>query len=227
MSSDPFTVSTVAEAALKLFNIKLAQYPKFKDAINTLLKMKGFIQQEDKPKKYDGDDHRYPTLILNDHLVKLHNAVLLQAFFKPREIKAIFERQQNRQDAADAIELIMINRQSILGVGLLAAEVVAFITMLRSDTDLSEEKLPNPFVELPQLSLNGVSNIMKELITQSAALSLGESMIVFYLNGDLEQAYSVASEMQSENVIVQKFKNKIITEYHQADEFDKTLDFLK
>ncbi len=227
MTSSAFNVSSVSEAVQKLFNINLADYSGFRNSVNALLKIDGFINQEDKPKKYDGDDHRYPTKIFNDQLTKLHNAILLQAFFKPRQIQAIFEHQKKRDEAAGAVELIMINRQSILGVGLLSAEILSLISILKSELDLAETKLPNPFIELPQLSLSGVSNIMKELITQSAALSTGESMIAHYLSGELELAYSFANEMHSDNPVVKNFRDKIIAEYQQADDFDKTLDFFK
>lgn len=228
MTIDSFDTLTLAEAVEEhLFGIKLSRHPKFKDAINGLLKP-GFIKYEKVPIESDtSTGRRKRTLIYRDQLPTLHNAILLQAFFTPAKIKGIFSNHKERLDAADAIELLMIDRQAVLGIGVLSQELLRFLDVLRSGEDLTACKLPIPFVELPQLSLDGVTNVMKELLAQSAALTKSDSMVLAYMNGELEAAYSLASSVSSSNELVNKYKEKIIQEYLAAKEFDETLDLFR
>lgn len=224
MAVDSFDYISVSDAAKDLFGVQLSKYPKFKNAINALLK-----PLEIKHEKIEiiSASERKKTRIYRDQLTKLFNAVLLQAFFTPAKIKPIFSSNIARQNAADAIELLMMERQSVLGLGLYAQETIKFLDKLRGKEDLTITRLPNPFVELPQLSLDGVTNIMKELLTQSAALTECDSMVLHYLNDDIEIAYLNACEINSSNELVSKYKEKIIQEYEAAKEFDKTLDFFR
>jgi hypothetical protein len=224
MATDSFEYITVSEAAKELFGVKLSKYPKFKNAINALLKP---VEIKHEKIEIISAADRKKTRIYRDQLTKLFNAVLLQAFFTPAKIKPIFSNNKARQNAADAIELVMIERQSVLGLGLNAQEMMTFLEMLKGSEDLTITRLPNPFVELPQLSLDGVTNIMKELLTQSAALTECDSMVLHYLNDDIEIAYSKACDINSSNELVNKFKEKITQEYFTAKEFDETLDFFR
>lgn len=224
MATDSFEYITVSEAAKELFGVKLSKHPKFKNAINALLKPVEI--KHDKIEIISAGD-RKKTKIYRDQLTKLFNAVLLQAFFTPAKIKPIFSNNKARQNAADAIELVMMERQSVLGLGLYTQEIMKFLEMLKGSDDLTITRLPNPFVELPQLSLDGVTNIMKELLTQSAALTECDSMVLHYLNDDIETAYLQACEIHSSNELVNKYKEKIIREYLAAKEFEETLDFFR
>ncbi|HSH87296.1 MAG TPA: hypothetical protein VK958_08630 [Methylophilus sp.] len=217
-----FEKITVSQAIEKLFSIKLADYPKFKDEIHSLLRIKNFIEQDKKLIVQRETVHLY-----TDQLIKFHNAIILQAFFKPKIIISIFNDAQSREDASNAIELLIFDRHSILGVGLLSPEITRLLQTLRVDLDLTKEKLPNPFVQLPQLSLSGVTNIMKELLAQSAMLTLDESMVAYYLDGDLEKAFELAKACTANNNLVNKYKQRIISDYENAVEFEKTLDFFK
>jgi hypothetical protein len=223
-----FDTITVAEAIEDhLFGIKLAKFPKFKDAINGLLKSELINHKKEDIDSDTSTGRRRRTLIYRDQLSKLHNAILLQAFFTPLKIKNIFSDRVERLNAADSIEILMINRHSVLGVGVLSQEMMGFLDCLRSELDLSTTKLPIPFVELPQLSLDGISNVMKELLAQSAAMTESDSMVLSYLDNDLEKAYLLACEVQSSNKLVNKYKQKIIQEYQASLEFEKTLDFFR
>lgn len=224
MATDSFEYITVSDAAKDLFGIKLSKYPKFKNAINALLKP---VEIKHEKVEIISASERKKTRIYRDQLTKLFNAVLLQAFFTPAKIKPIFSNNKARHNAADAIELLMMERQSILGLGLYSQEMMKFLEMLRSSVDLTITRLPNPFVELPQLSLDGVTNIMKELLTQSAALTECDSMVLHYLSDDIETAYVQACDINSSNDLVNKYKEKIIQEYLAAKEFDETLDFFR
>jgi len=215
---------SVSEAAKDLFGVKLSKYPKFKNAINALLKP---VEIKHEKIEIISAAERKKTRIYRDQLTKLFNAVLLQAFFTPSKIKPIFSNNKARQSAADAIELLMMERQSVLGLGLYSQEMLRFLELLRGTKDLTTARLPNPFVELPQLSLDGVTSIMKELLTQSAALTECDSMVLTYLEDDLETAYKLACNVESSNDLVNKYKEKIIQEYQAAKEFDETLDFFR
>jgi hypothetical protein len=65
------------------------------------------------------------------------------------------------------------------------------------------------------------------LATQTAALSVGDSMMAHYLNGDLELAYRQACDVQTDNALLMKYRDLIINEYQEAKEFDDLLDFLR
>jgi len=52
-------------------------------------------------------------------------------------------------------------------------------------------------------------------------------MMAHYFNGELKQAYDKASEVVTDNALLLKYRDLIITEYQDAKEFDELLDFLR
>ena len=95
--------------------------------------------------------------------------------------------------------------------------------------DLSKEKLANPFSDVwPQMGLGPhQGNLLKTLASQTAALSVGDSMMAHYLNGELEQAYEKANGVVTNNALLLKYRDLILSEYQDAKEFDDLLDFLR
>ncbi len=47
------------------------------------------------------------------------------------------------------------------------------------------------------------------------------------ISPELEQAYTCASALVSDNALLQQYRTLIIREYEQAKEFDDLLDFLR
>ncbi|TOP04209.1 hypothetical protein CGH23_23885, partial [Vibrio parahaemolyticus] len=79
---------------------------------------------------------------------------------------------------------------------------------------------------LPQLSIGNITSVMQALLAQSAVLSDGETMMLYYLNGDLEKAYEAASSLQTEHPVLSKYQSLISQQYLEANEFDNLLDDL-
>ena len=209
-----------ADAIQRLFGIKLSDFPLFKDDVNSLIRKKGFF------KIYkERVVQREKVFIAMEELNKLHNAVLFQAFgLSPKRVVAIFSEKEHRQKEADLFSDLLFNRQSILGIGLLGANVDHFLSELKSDQDLSKVKLPNPFSELPQLVLSHETDVYRGLLVQSAVLNSGDSMMTSYMEGNLKKAYKQAIAITPDNEILVKYKDLIINEYKQAKEFDQTLE---
>ncbi|MET4161267.1 hypothetical protein ABIE61_001099 [Marinobacterium sp. MBR-111] len=220
---DSSTPLQLADAIHNLFGIKLSRHKRFKEQMESLMRS-GLIEYTEVPIEYTVKprSHKY---IARDQLTKLHNAVLLHAFFPmPKVIKGIFTAPSARLEHAKIASLLLTDRNSVAGIGLLRQEVLRFLDVLASDADLSIDTLPNPFQELPQLSFNGVSNVMQALLLQSASLSNADSMIAHYLSDDLEKAYAFAVDVESNNEIVNIYKQRILQAYTAASEFDQLLD---
>ncbi|TCK09134.1 hypothetical protein [Marinobacterium mangrovicola] len=213
----------LADAIQKLFGIKLAKHKKFKEQMESLMRS-GLIEYRKAPIEFTASSRNH-KLIDRQQLTKLHNAVLLHAFFPmPKVITDIFSDHSKRLEQANVISLLLTGRNSVAGIGLLRQEVLRFLEALKSDQDLTVTRLPNPFQELPQLSFGGISNVMQALLLQSAALSDADSMIAHFLNDDLGQAYRLALEIESDQEIVNLYKQRIIEAHNAASDFDNFLD---
>ncbi len=123
---------------------------------------------------------------------------------------------------------MFLDRQSLAGLGLLRQELIIFLDRLPV-ADLTHERLPNPFADtLPQMGFGHLrGNLLKSLAAQTASLSLGDSMMAQYLSGDLEQAYLIAREMQTQSELLLQYRSLIIREYEEAKGFDDLLDSLR
>lgn len=225
MKSNDHYIST-PNAIKKLFNINLAEHKSFKDLVYPLVRSKGFLEVKREPMPQGSRKNN--LLIASSSLTKLHNAVLLQGFFADsKRIKDIFSDSKKRLEAADFLETIVMGRQSILAVEIQTATLSGLIVKLKSEhIDLSTEKLPNPFHELPQLSLNGVTSVMQALLAQSALLTQGESMIMHFFNQNIEEAYSAACSLDNTTPTLAKTQALIKQKYREAIEFDDLLNNL-
>jgi len=216
---------TIPNAIRMLFSIELSEHKEFKDLVYPLVRSKGFLKVI--RKKMSLESKKDHLLISTESLDKFYNAVLLQGFFADsKKVKDIFTDKEKRMRAAEFLELIFYNRQSILGVGMQADTVRKLILQLKSDISLTDIRLENPFSELPQLSLNGMTSVMQALLAQSAALSNDESMMAYFLNGELQKAYDVSCSHQPQEAMLMKYHALIQKQYHDAKEFDDFLDNL-
>ncbi|MHA9725339.1 hypothetical protein [Vibrio parahaemolyticus] len=212
------------DAIRKLFSVELSEHKSFKDLVYPLVRSKGFLIVN-KEQMGIGSEKNH-LLIARESLNKFHNAVLLQGFFADSKRKAIFTDSGKRMEAAEFLNVILAGRQSIIGVGIQSEALEQFINIMKSSVSLSENRLPNPFYELPQLSIGNITSVMQALLAQSAVLSDGETMMLYYLNGDLEKAYEAASSLQTEHPVLSKYQSLISQQYLEANEFDNLLDDL-
>ena len=157
------------------------------------------------------------------------NAVLLQGMFgEPKVVVAILTDPAKRNEYTEWARTLFLDRQSVVGLGLLRQELFEFLDRL-PQADLKAEKLPNPFAEaLPQMGIGPhKGNLLKTLATQTAALSIGDSMMTHYLNGSLEQAYEAACAVVTDNPLLLKYRDLIQVEFQEAKDFDDLLDLLR
>ncbi len=157
------------------------------------------------------------------------NAIVLQGLFGTPKIAIMLIRDHSeRQAYVDWARQLFLDRQSVAGLGLLRQELILLLDRLAA-ADLSKEKLANPFSDVwPQMGLGPhQGNLLKTLASQTAALSVGDSMMAHYLNGELEQAYEKANGVVTNNALLLKYRDLILSEYQDAKEFDDLLDFLR
>lgn len=175
------------------------------------------------------DDSRERWLLHPDDATLLWNAILLQGLFgTPKFAVALISKPSERPAYVEWARQLFLDRQSVAGLGLLRQELITFLDRI-TEADLAKEKLPNPFADaLPQMGIGPhKGNLLKTLATQTAALSVCDSMMAHYLNGELEQAYRKACDVQTDNALLLMYRDLIINEYQEAKEFDDLLDFLR
>lgn len=225
----------------------LSQHGKLLNSINTLVnalspsvKNKDEVDRRPDRSKYraihldwepiiGGPEGRNRVRINPEHITKLWNAILLQGVFgEPKVVVELLKPGANRQSLVDWARHLFLERQSLAGLGLLRPELLVFLDRLPA-ARLDEEALPNPFADsLPQMGLGHLQgNLLKALATQTAALSLGDSMMAHYLSGDLQLAYEKACEVQTQSELLLQYRDLIIHEYEEAKEFDNLLDSLR
>lgn len=217
---------TLAEAMRHLFGIKLADYPKLKDQLNSLVRNK--LIHMDAELVSHRDRRRLPER----ELTTLFNATLLLAIFPdPGRVKLIFNDVGARQKAARLVELIVINRQSLLELVHLSVSAATFVKALASpDVDLRKNRLDNPFEALPQTLLDGDVGLLDCNVARSASLTKADPMLRCYLNGELDIAAEhaarmlLASEMIPHELVY--LAQHIEAEYRAAKEFSATVDLL-
>lgn len=227
----------------------LRQHGKLLDSLNTLanalcpsIKNKDAVYRqpghnENKPRLIElhwqplayGPESRNRVRINPAHIPLLWNAILLQGVFgEPKFVVKFLSPTTRREPLVDWARDLFLERQSLAGLGLLRHELMVFLDRL-PNADLHREYLPNPFADaLPQMGIGGLnSNLLKALATQTAALSMGDSMMALYLSGDLEQAYQKARALETHNILLLKYRGLIVREYEEASAFDELLDSLR
>lgn len=225
----------------------LRQHGKLLDSLNTLVnalcpstkardevyrrpldKSRSLIELDWQP-LHHGKDSRNRVRLNPAHIPLLWNAILLQGVFgEPRLVVEFLGHQARREALADWARELLLERQTLAGLGLLRQALMAFLERL-PEADLRHEYLPNPFADaLPQMGLGDRGgNLLKALAAQTAALSLGDGMLACYLGGDLERAYRQACALETGNALLLKYRDLIVREYQEANAFDELLDSLR
>jgi len=216
--------TTIPQAIQELFNITLSKHEKFRNAVNTFARKEKLF----KLVSHDlggGKDSRKRNTIRRTDFTTLHNAVLLQAIFPdPKTIEKIFSHREERLILTKWARKIIVDQQTIVGIGLVSKNLIAFFELLENDTDLTKIRLPNPFETLPQTQLDGRTSLCEAFLSQIAGLSQSDSMMAYFLNGDLENAAKCAKNLNSEQSIFAQYKEMILQKYEEAKEFEDLLE---
>ena len=220
---------TLPQSVERLFGIKLAHHKALRNAVNTLveaMKQARLLQLNKEDISFtEGGRKRWS--LPRSELDGLHNAIVLHGIFgDPKTVILLFTQPAQRRQHADWAASLLLERQSVASLGLINKQLVDLLGMLKSAVDLKLERLPNPFDNaLPQMGLDDYGgNLLKVMACQTAALSMGDSMMVHYLNGDLEQAHTVAATLQTDNPLLLQYRQMILTAYEEAKAFDDLLD---
>jgi hypothetical protein len=220
---------TLPQAVERLFGIPLARHPALRNAVNTLVKAMSQAKLlqlvEDDISHTNGGRKRW-TLPRSD-LIGLSNAIVLHGIFgDPKSVIRLFTQPDVRRQHADWARSLLLERQSVASLGLLNRELLSLLDQLDAAADLKQERLPNPFDNaLPQMGLGDYGgNLLKALACQTAALSLGDSMMAHYLNGDLKQAHTAALALNTESPLLLQYRQMILSAYEEAQAFDDLLD---
>lgn len=215
--------------AIKLhFGIPLAKHEAMRSDVGYLLKA---MAKAGVIKLNEGLlTHKKSWSIPASEMLAVRNAVLLQGIFpEPKVVIKLFNSVAERRSHAQWARELLLERQSVAGLALVHNDLIDFLLVLESQADLKTHELANPYPDaLPQIGLaNYGGNLLRALATQTAALSVGDNMMLHYLNGELEQAVTCANSLITNNALLLQYRSLIIREYEQAKEFDDLLDFLR
>lgn len=223
---------TLQQAVGDALGVKLSAYPPLRNAANTLLKAleKDRVFVVAKVDFESGHNNKKKNLISPRDAACLANAVILNGIYaQPKVVVGLIAGKLDRAHYAACARDLLLGRQTVAGIGLVRPELVRLLDMLGSETvDLRTEPLPNPFADaLPQMGVGPVAeagSLLRLVAMQSATLGLGDSMLAYYLDGALEQAYLAAMEVETDSPILMKYKQLIVSEYNEAKAFADLLD---
>ena len=218
----PDDTLTHAEVINKLFGIKLSKHEKLRGQLRSITR-NDLVEEISIPSLSGRNDKRYIPVT---ELTAAHNAILLLGIFgDPLNVKKIFTNGTFRAEMADWLSLLLLERQSVLGISIYPTEILTFISLIKNvDIDLKQQRLPNPFVQLPQIALESKTDILQGLLAQSALMSSSDNMMIAYLNGRLSDAFTFSLNIHSDNPMVLRYKTMIAKEYKEAVNFEKTLE---
>lgn len=215
-----------SEAIQKLFGIKLADFAKFKDKIITL-ENKACIHFENEM-AMGGKHSRGKRSYLLSQLNRLNNVVLISGFYsKPAIVKDIADNLSRRQEHVTALRELLSGRERVGDIQFDADELARFLDMLEGCQSLDDERLPNPFIQLPHVIDNGTGKfpcVLDAYSSSDMALSQFERMLAAYLDLDIEKAYQLSTTLEAESGMPLKFKQWIEREYREAQRFDDLLE---
>ncbi len=215
-----------SEAIQKLFGIKLTGFAKFKDKIITL-ENKACIHCENEM-AMGGKHSRGKRSYLPSQLNRLHNVVLIAGFYsKPAIVKDVADNLSRRQEHVTALRELLAGRERVGDIQFDVAALASFLDRLELCQSIDDERLPNPFIKLPQVIDNGTGQLLSVLDVYSDAdvqLSKVERMLAAYLNLDLDVAYKLSNELDAASGVSLQLKQRIQRDYCEAQHFDDLLE---
>lgn len=212
----------VAEWIAHLFKVKLSQHKYLKDKLTSLLR-NGVVRT----KEIQEPARKTKTILIPEsQRFSLHNAVLLNGFIDdPAKISRIFSDIHYRHEIANLLVKLFVDNDELDGLKIARTALDSFFTMLLSDADLSMAPLPNPFTVLPQMVFNQGVSMMQSIMLKGVTLGDADAMAVHYLTGDIERAHSLAIKFKAKSDGAELLRQKIITDYEHALNFQKNFSF--
>lgn len=221
---------TLQQAVGDPLGIPLAKHPTLRNAVNTLVKVLAkadLITLQQERFEYSASEKKRLSLNAVDRSC-LVNAVLLQGVFaEPKIVIKLFTDSAIRASHAAWARTLLIDQQSQAGQGFLPSQMTRFLDMLAGDCDLKSEPLPNPFADtLPQMGIGPAhcTSLLHLAAVQAAVLSQGDSMMAYYLNGDLEKAYQAALQVNGDAPALEQYRDLIIRDYRDSKAVKALLD---
>lgn len=221
---------TLQQAVGDPLGIPLAKHPTLRNAVNTLVKALAkadLITLQQERFEYSASEKKRLSLNAVDRSC-LVNAVLLQGVFaEPKVVIKLFTDTAIRASHAAWARTLLIEQQSQAGQGFLPSQMTRFLDMLAGDCDLKREPLPNPFADtLPQMGIGPAhcTSLLHLAAVQAAVLSQGDSMMAYYLNGDLEKAYQAALQVKGDAPALEQYRDLIIRDYRDSKAVKALLD---
>jgi DNA-binding transcriptional MerR regulator len=219
---------SIGQALSKLFKIELSEHKKLKDSIATLEGKedgKGVLKPKRIPSPRGGNDKRVYT---EEQFDFLHNVIVLQGFFpKPASIREILEKPKKREDQVQYLIEAIGDRTEVGGVQFNSKALKCFLSELQTDFSFKDQKLNNPFIELPQLQ---EMSVVFALNHEGACAKDVMIMMDCYFSEDsqeLERAYEIAQTLNEVTGTAAKYKSMIESRYKDAKAFDNMLDIFK
>jgi hypothetical protein len=220
---------TLQQAVGDPLGIPLAKHPSLRNAVNTLVKALAkaeLITLQQERFEYSASDKKRLSLNAANQTC-LVNAVLLQGVFaEPKIVIKLFIDAAMRANYAAWAKTLLIDQQSKAGQGFLPSQLTRFLDILAGDGDLKTEPLPNPFAEtMPQMGIGPAnSTSLLHLAAVQAAVLSQDSMMAYYLNGDLEKAYQAALQVKADAPALEQYRDLIIRDYRDAKAVAALLD---
>jgi hypothetical protein len=175
----------------------------------------------------ESGDHNDSHYLKAGQATILYNALLIDTIVvKPAQVKEVFRDKKKRAEIAELAEAILIGKQTVTGIALCSTNVADFLSGLKGDLNLYEERLANPYKKFPNQIFGSHTGIVRVLLAQSQLLSAGDSVLVHFLNGDIAKANEMAAMLPAEGD-TGLLRQMIQRQYQQASEFDDLLDFFK
>lgn len=214
---------TIPEAIQQIFSVDVAKESLLlKNKANSLVR-NGLIKVHK-----EKITHKYATYLAEGQLLVLRNALIINAFFyDPKDVKKIFEDIEFRRECASTMRAILFGKNTITGISLNNALSQKLVDIIDSDTDLKAIELPNPFEVLPQVALGENSQLLYALLTQAAATSISDNILLAYLEGDLLKAKELADQLNENDKSAEFLKGVIDKAVRESAKFDDLLDFLR
>lgn len=217
---------TRVEAVQKLFGIRLTQYTKFKTKLSTL-EDNGSINlvKEESTGTTGGRGKRF---YLPSQLNRLHNVILISGFYsKPAIIEDVANNLTRRQEHIVALRELLAGRDRVGDIEFDVEALGYFFDRMELCQSFDDERLPNPFIQLPHVIDNGTGQapcVLDAYNNTEVALTQSERMLAAYLDLEIEKAYQLSITLKSESGTVLKLKHWIEKEYREAQRFDDLLE---
>ncbi|MBO1270262.1 hypothetical protein J3L11_01140 [Shewanella sp. 4t3-1-2LB] len=223
------TEITMPYAVELLFGIKVSkESPFLKDKVNSFVR-NGLIKTRKEGFKEEGDGRRQKVYLASpEQLHVVYNALILNAFYHDtNQVKNIFNDANARKIAASEIESAMGLVSNVAIKLSQSARLTELVNVLKTDIDLYSIRLPNPFKQLPQLSLGKNTGLLQALLVQASTLSTLDSAIGALMRKDWLAAKQLTESLSNDVPGILEMKELIEKEIKSAQDFDDTLDIMR